>query len=202
VLLLIVLVLILAVDSLMTAYARWLIRTDGPVHADVAVVLGGGQGERLGAAVRIFREGRVPAILVTGPAKPLLKVYTGEDSLTQGEVKRRIAIRKGVPESMAWLCLGPTSTYEEAVTVRAELERRGIDRAIIVTSPLHSRRVGKTFRHIFRDSPVRLTVETLPLEISQDQVHEWWTREHEMISVFSETVKLFHYWCRYGIPPI
>ena len=45
-------------------------------------------------------------------------------------------------------------------------------------------------------------VETLPPEMSQDQVREWWTREHEMISVFSETVKLIHYWCRYGISPI
>ena len=202
VLLLVFLVLALSMRSMMTVYAQWLIRTDPPVEADVAVVLGGGEGERLGAAVRIYRQGRVPALLITGPAKPLLQVYTGEDSLTQGEVKRRIAVRRGVPESMAWLCLGPTSTYEEAVTVRAEIERRGITSAIIVTSPLHSRRVSQTFRHVFGDRPVRLTVETLPPEMSQDQVREWWTWEHEMISVFSETVKLIHYWCRYGIPPI
>ena len=202
VLVLTILVLILAMHSVMTAYARWLIQADPPVHADVAVVLGGGEGERLGAAVRIFKSGRVPAILITGPAKSLLKVYTGEDSLTQGEVKRRIAVRLGVPESKAWLDLGPTSTYEEAVAVRAELERRSLSRAIIVTSPLHSRRVSKTFGHLFRGSPIHITVETLPLEMSEDQAHEWWTREHETISVFSETVKLLYYWRQYGISPI
>ena len=202
VLLLIVLILIVAMSSLLTAYGRWLIRTDPPAQADVAVILGGGEGERLGAALRIWREGRVPALLITGPATPLLKVYTGEDSLTQGEVKRRIAVRKGVPESNAWLLLGPTSTYEEAVAVRAELERRGSRRAIIVTSPLHSRRAGKTFRHVFRGCPIHLTLETLPPDLSQDQPQGWWTREHETMAVFTETLKILFYWNRYGIPPV
>ncbi|MBD3161409.1 MAG: hypothetical protein GF346_04285, partial [Candidatus Eisenbacteria bacterium] len=81
---------LLFLPGILTAYAGWLIEVDPPREADVAVVLGGGVGERLGAAVEIWREGRVPAILVTGPDEPLLPVYTGEDSLTQGEVKRRL----------------------------------------------------------------------------------------------------------------
>jgi len=202
VLLLIVLIVILAMSPLLTAYGRWFIRTDPPTQADVAVVLGGGEGERLGAALQIWREGRVTALLITGPATPLLKVYTGTDSLTLGEVKRRIAVRKGVPESKAWLLPGPTSTYEEAVAVRAELERRGAERAIIVTSPLHSRRAGKTFRHVFRGCPIQLSVETLPLEMSQDQPQRWWTREQETTAIFTETVKILYYWNRYRISPV
>jgi uncharacterized SAM-binding protein YcdF (DUF218 family) len=198
----IALALVLATPSIMTAYARWLICVDPPTHADVAVVLGGGEGERLRAALQIWREGRVPAILITGPAVPLLEIYTGEESLTQGEVRRRIAVHKGVPESKVWLLTGPTSTYEEAVAVRAELERRGLNRAIIVTSPLHSRRAGRTFRHVLKGSPIVVTLETLSPERSEDRPREWWTREHDTLSVFSETLKLLYYWNRYGIAPV
>jgi uncharacterized SAM-binding protein YcdF (DUF218 family) len=191
----------LLVPSILTAHARWLIEVDPPVHAEIAVVLGGGEGERLGAALRIWKEGRVPAILITGPATPLLRVYTGEDSLTQGEAKRRIAVRKGVPDSSVYLALGPTSTYEEAVTVRGFLEERKIRRAIVVTSPFHSRRARRTFLHIFRDSPVEITLETLPLDLSYHRPEQWWTREHDMMTVFTETLKTLFYWNRYSVRP-
>ncbi len=202
VLLLLLLLLLLALPSIMTAYAVWLIDSDPPIKAEVAVVLGGGVGERLGAAVRIWREGRVPAILITGPSDPLLPVYTGEDSLTQGEVKRRIAIRRGVPAGDVWLVLGATSTYEEAVLMRKELLQRRISSAIIVTSPYHSRRASRTFLKVFHNSGIRLTVETMPPGLSEDSPQSWWTREHDMITVFSETAKLLYYWNRYGIRPV
>jgi len=198
----ILLAAILAMPTLLNAYGRWLIRTDPPGKADVAIVLGGGEGERLGAAVRIWREGRVPALLIIDPGIPLLPVYTGEDSLTMGEVKRRIALRRGVPEDRVWILRGPTSTYEEAIESRPFLERRGIRSAIIVTSPFHSRRARATFRRYFRDSSIRTQMETLPLEISQDRPDRWWTREHDQMAVFTETVKILFYWNRYGIRPV
>jgi uncharacterized SAM-binding protein YcdF (DUF218 family) len=187
---------------LLDAYARWLIRTDSPVHADIAIVLGGGEGERLGAAVRVWREGRVPALLIIDPGIPLLPVYAGEDSLTMGEVKRRIAVRRGMPEETVMVLKGPTSTYEEAVASRPYLEARQIKSAIVVTSPFHSRRARATFRHLFRGSPVRITLETLPLSVSQDRPSRWWVREHDQMAVFTETVKILFYWNRYGISPV
>ncbi|MDM7915592.1 MAG: hypothetical protein QUU85_10065, partial [Candidatus Eisenbacteria bacterium] len=103
---------VLSLPGLLTSYARWLMVSDPHRNAEVAIVLGGGEGERLGAALRIWREGRVPALLITGPDKALLPVYTGgQDSLSQGEVKRRIAIRRGMQPENVWLLLGPTSTY-------------------------------------------------------------------------------------------
>jgi uncharacterized SAM-binding protein YcdF (DUF218 family) len=193
---------VLALPVLLNAYGRWLIRVDPPGRADVAVVLGGGEGERLGAALRIWREGRVPALLVIDPGIPLLPVYTGEDSLTMGEVKRRIAIRRGVPEDRVWILKGATSTYEEATSVRPFLEARGITSAIIVTSPFHSRRARATFERLFRGSPVRIRLETLPLPMSQDRPAGWWTREHDQMAVFTETVKILYYWNRYGVRPV
>jgi uncharacterized SAM-binding protein YcdF (DUF218 family) len=196
------LVLCLAMPAMLDAYARWLICTDPPGRADVAIVLGGGEGERLGAAIRIWREGRVRALLIVDPGIPFLPVYSGEDSLTMGEVKRRIAIRRGVSEEQVMILKGPMSTYDEAVASRPLLEARGARRAIIVTSPFHSRRAGATFRRVFRGSPVEISVEAMPLSISQDRPECWWTREHDQMAVFTETVKIFFYWNRYGIPPV
>lgn len=198
---LLVVLLALLMPSLLTAYARWLMVSDPPRKADVAVVLAGGEGERLLAAMRIYREGRAGSLLIVGPDAPLLPVYTGEDSLTQGEVKRRIAIRKGVPAENVWVALGATSTYEEARRARAELERRGVRRAIVVTSPIHSRRSRATFKKIFEGSPIEITLETLPKDITTERPERWWTRERELMSVFTETVKGVFYWRKYGIPP-
>ena len=197
-----VLLVWLSMPALLGAYGRWLIHTDPPCRADVAIVLGGGEGERLGAAVRVWREGRVPAILIVDPGIPLLPVYAGEDSLTMGEAKRRIALRRGMPAENVMVLKGPTSTYEEAQASRKYLEARGIRSAIVVTSPFHSRRAGATFRRLYRGSPVRITVETLPLTISQDRPDHWWTREHDQMAVFTETVKMLFYWSRYGISPL
>lgn len=198
-----VLAVLLAVlaPSLLTAYARWLMVSDPPRKADVAIVLAGGEGERLLAAMRIYREGRAGALLIVGPDTPLLPVYTGEDSLTQGEVKRRIAIRKGIPAENVWLSLGATSTYEEALDARAELGRRGARSAIVVTSPIHSRRSRTTFRKVFEGSEITISLETLPRDISTEKPERWWTRERELMAVFTETVKGVFYWRKYGVPP-
>jgi len=188
--------------AILTSCGRWLIVRDAPVRAEVAIVLGGGEGERLGAALRIWKQGRIGAIMITGPDAPLLPVYTGEDSLTMGEVKRRIAVRRGVPEQDTWLVLGESSTYEEAVAARRVLVERDVKSAIIVTSPFHSRRAFATFRDVFRGTGIRLSIETLPLDLSEDRVERWWRREHELMSVFTESVKILFYWKHYGIAPL
>lgn len=187
--------------TLLHSYAGWFIRTDPPTKADVAIVLGGGEGERLGAALRIWRQGRVRALLITGPDARLLPIYTGEDSLTQGEVKRRIAIKRGVPPDDVWIALGALSTYDEAQDALRVLRGRGVARAIVVTSPFHSRRARATFRRVFQGSGIGVTLETLPEEMSTDKVPKWWTRERDLMAIFTETTKTMFYWNRYDVSP-
>lgn len=191
----------LSLPAILTACARALIRTDPPARGDLAVVLGGGEGERLGAAVRIYKQGRAGGLLITDPGVPLLPVYSGEDSLTMGEVKRRLAIRRGVPPDRVWLLEGGTSTYEEAVGSLRFLRDHGAAEAIIVTSPFHSRRARATFRSVFAGSGIAIHLETLPLAESEEQVARWWMREEETMAVYTETVKLFYYWCRHRVRP-
>jgi uncharacterized SAM-binding protein YcdF (DUF218 family) len=177
----------------LTAYARWLIVQDPVTRSDAAVALSGGEGERLHASIELYKHGKAGCLLLVGPAIPLLKVYSGEDSLTQGEAKRRIAIRKGVPADSAIVSLGATSTWEESQTTLMEARARGWQSITIVTDPFHTRRARATFRKTFHGQPVRISVYHLPLEQSSYDPRRWWTRERDLMAVMTETVKMVFY---------
>lgn len=192
---------VLLAPRILEGYGRWLIRPDPPGRADVAVILGGGEGERLGAAIWIWRDGRVRELLISDAGLPVMPADSGRGFLTGGETKRRSAIYYGVPASAIRMIEGAKSTHDEALLVRSYLESRGTRSAIVVTSPFHSRRARATFRQAFRGSPVHVAVEIPPDSLSDHRVARWWTREHETMAVFTETVKILFYWRRYGIPP-
>ncbi len=185
----------------LTTYARWLVVQDPVERADAVVALSGGDGERLYASINLYKQGKAGCLLLVGPAIPLLKVYTGEDSLTQGEAKRRIAVRKGVPSDSAIVSLGATSTWEEAQTTLMEARARGWRSITIVTDPFHTRRARSTFHKAFHGQPVRIAVYHLPLEHSSYNPQKWWTREHDLIAVMTETVKMVFYAYHHHVYP-
>lgn len=183
------------------AYAKWLVVTDSFEHADAAITLAGGEGERLAASIQLFKANKVDHILLVGPDAPFLQVYSGEDSLTQGEAKRRIAVKKGVPDSLVVLSLGATSTFEESQSTLAAAKERNWDSIVVVTSPMHTRRTRATFRHSFKGSGIEVSVYHLPIGRSSQNPDHWWEREHETMAVVTETIKLIFYGYQYKISP-
>jgi uncharacterized SAM-binding protein YcdF (DUF218 family) len=196
-----VVVLRLAAPALLESYAKWLIVEDPVRPSDAIVTLSGAEGERLFDAIRLWKEKIAPRLVIVGPDTPLLKVYTREDSLSQGEIKKRIAIRKGVPEEDIILALGATSTYEEAESALREASERGWKSIVIVTSPFHTRRARATYHAVFRGSGVEVRVHHLPIPLSQSDPKRWWRRERDTMSVLTETIKLAYYAYRYHITP-
>lgn len=186
---------------LANAYANWLIVADRLERADAAVALSGADGERLLASIELYKAGTVEKILIVGPDVPLLKVYTEEEGLTQGEAKRRIAIRRGVAEEDILVELRASSTYEEAETVRDVAAREGWDEVVIVTSPLHTRRARATFRNVLADTNVTIAMHHLPVGRSSQNPHDWWRREAETVAISTETLKMAFYAYRYRIWP-
>ena len=186
---------------LANSYARWLIVSDSIPHADAAITLAGGEGERLLAAIELYREKRVDRILIVGPESPILKVYTGEEGLSQGEAKRRIAVKQGVREEDALLELGATSTFEEALSTVDRAVREGWSSVIVVTSPMHTRRSRATFRKLLEGTGTDVYMHHLALDRSSQDPEEWWTREGDTMAVFTETVKLAFYAKSYRIWP-
>ncbi len=186
---------------LANGYAQWLVISDPLPHADTAIALSGAEGERLLAAIELYRAGTVDQILIVGPTSPILKVYTGEEGLSQGEAKRRIAVKKGIREEHALLELGATSTYEEAESTVDRAQREGWSSIVVVTSPMHTRRSRATFRKLLEDTGIEVYMHHLPLDRSTQNPKEWWTREGDTMAVFTETVKLGFYAKQYGIWP-
>lgn len=185
----------------LTAYARWLIVQDPVERTDAVVALSGGEGERLHASINLYKQGKAGCLLLVGPAIPLLKVYTGDDSLTQGEAKRRIAVRKGVPPDSAIVSLGATSTWEEAQTTLMEARARGWRSITIVTDPFHTRRSRAAFHKIFHGQPIRIAIYHLPLDRSSYNPQKWWTRERDLMAVMTETVKIGFYAYHHHVYP-
>jgi uncharacterized SAM-binding protein YcdF (DUF218 family) len=186
---------------ILTAYARWLIVQDPVERADAVVALSGGEGERLHASIDLYKQGKAGCLLLVGPAIPLLKVYAGDGSLTLGEMRRRIAVRQGVPSDSAIVSLGATSTWEEAQTTLMEARARGWRSITVVTDPFHTRRSRATFRKTFQGQPIRIAIYHPPLERSSYNPHKWWTRERDLMAVMNETVKMVFYAYHHHVYP-
>ena len=190
-----------ASPRLANAYANWLIVSDPLETADVAVALSGADGERLLAAIELYKTGTVEKILIVGPEVPILKVYSGEEGLTQGEAKRRIALRRGVEEDDILVELRASSTYDEAHTVLEVAAREGWDEVVVVTSPIHTRRARATFRKVLAGSGVRVEMYHLPVGRSSQDPTDWWQREADSVAVATETFKMVFYVYKYRILP-
>jgi uncharacterized SAM-binding protein YcdF (DUF218 family) len=118
---------------------RALVHDDGPAQADIAVVLGGDYwGRRIETAGMLVRRGFVPSVLVSGPP--------GFYGVHEADLAIPFAVSKGFPAQ--WFVAFPheaLSTREEARAILAELRRRGVRRALIVTSDFHSARARRIF---------------------------------------------------------
>lgn len=101
--------------------------------ADAVLVLGGGQGERIGAALALL--GRLP----DPPPQLLLSVPYDQPLLSCGTAPDRPAVdvRCVVPE--------PMTTAGEAATVTALAAEQGWDRLVVVTSDYHVTRARRLF---------------------------------------------------------
>lgn len=136
-----VLALVLAVSYRLwlPLIGRALVHDDGPAQADIAVVLGGDYwGHRIETAAMLVRRGFVPSVLVSGPP--------GFYGVHEADLAIPFAVSKGFPAQ--WFVAFPheaLSTREEARAVLAELRRRGLRRALIVTSDFHSARARRIF---------------------------------------------------------
>lgn len=181
VLLLIIAVLVVFHRPLLNAAGRWLIVQDPIEHADVIVVLSGGPGdERVRQAAALFREGYAPRVLLSG-GEEILGIPTSD-------ILRRQALANGIPPEALFFETASTSTSEQARGLSAQLVAMGVRRAIIVTSPYHTRRTRYLFRKSFAGTSI--DVRVVPVQNSAFRSEEWWTREDDTEKVVLEYIKL------------
>ncbi|MEA3349500.1 MAG: YdcF family protein [Chloroflexota bacterium] len=127
-------------------------------QAEVIVVLGGSTqpalyprstveigtaGDRLIYAAHLYHQGAAPNILVSGGYIAMLS----ERSTSTSQDMAELLVMLGVPEAAIWQESESRNTYENAVNSRAYLDKRGIDRIVLVTSALHMPRAVGLFEY-------------------------------------------------------
>jgi uncharacterized SAM-binding protein YcdF (DUF218 family) len=146
--------------------------------AEVIVVLGGGTesaqyprsavevnaaGDRVLHAARLYRQGKAPAILVSGGNI----VWLGGRSMTPAEEMSELLDLLGVPAGAIWEQPRSQNTQEDAEYSAALLKERGITRVLLVTSAMHMPRSVALFRHLGVDvipAPADYTVTQAGLD--------------------------------------
>jgi uncharacterized SAM-binding protein YcdF (DUF218 family) len=147
--------------------------------ADAIVVLGAAQYNgrpsplfraRLDHAVRLYREGIAPILVVTGgKGRP-------DDTTTEADVARRYAISHDVPESAILVEDGGRTTLESLRTVGAMLRERRLQSAVFVSDRPHMLRVLKMARdqgiEAYGSPTTTSPTESSPVEQVKDTIHE------------------------------
>ncbi|MGB9662253.1 MAG: YdcF family protein [Moorellaceae bacterium] len=170
--------------------ARWLVVEDNALQpADVIIVLSGEQGERVETAVKLYKQGFAPRLLMTGG--PV------EWNVAAADIMAWQAESLGVPPQDIVLERRASSTYENAVYTLEILKQKGWRSAIVVTSPYHLRRTRFIFEKVFAGSNIRLSF--YGAENPWLVPEEWWRQDRGIEVVGIEYFKLLWYWVRYGI---
>jgi uncharacterized SAM-binding protein YcdF (DUF218 family) len=162
-----------------TGFVQWKIasatRTDSPASADVAIVLGAalwndepspGLRERLDHAWELYREGRVPRLVVSGGRD------ANGSTLTEAEGMKRYLVGRGVPEQDVITENEARSTYENLLFSRRIMEQNGWQRAVIVTHHYHAARALDIARFLgYREpqaSTAASTVMYMPRHLARE----------------------------------
>ncbi|MCG8651237.1 MAG: YdcF family protein [Pirellulales bacterium] len=163
---------------------NYLVETDALAPADVIVVLAGdGSGRRLREALRLKRAGYAPLVVVDGAV-----AYYG---VRECDLALEFARAAGETEAVENLCMKANSTLEESRIVDAELRRRGLNEAIVVTSDYHTRRAKAIFGQL-EDSPIEYRfASSATRDFDPDG---WWrTRQGRKVTGV-EWLKTVHSW--------
>jgi uncharacterized SAM-binding protein YcdF (DUF218 family) len=161
--------------------ARWLVLADPPQPADVALVMAGDPDyERTRTAARLWLDGQVSLLIVTG----------GEpgpgDSATS---LRDVAVAAGVPPGRILMEQVSHSTREALTAVRPLLEQMEVRRIALVTSPYHQLRAGWSARKVLTG----MEIVNRPADPAGWRPEGWWKSGGSRRIVLGEYAKLAYY---------
>ena len=149
--------------------------------ADVIVALSGDTGARTETAVELWRQKLAPMIIFAGASED-------RTSVASGELMKREAIAKGVPDAAILVEPSSSTTQENARLVANLMKARGLTAAILVTSPYHQRRASNLFGREF--GPALLTFTNYPARDPEWDPNTWWLHEPARTLTVVELAKL------------
>lgn len=100
-----------------------------------------GAADRVWHAARLYEAGKAPLVVASGGTLPWK-----DQQFREAPAMQQLLTSWGVPADSVLLESSSANTYQNATRTAALLEKRGVDRVLLVTSALHMRRALATFR--------------------------------------------------------
>jgi uncharacterized SAM-binding protein YcdF (DUF218 family) len=197
ILLFILLVLLVAALAGLRGAGRWLVREDPLSSADVIIVLSGGMPYRAEEAGKVFQTGYAPEVWVSRPESPAGELEKlGIRFIGEEEYNREILIHEGVPEAAVHILPDTiVDTEQEVEEAAREMRRTGKTRAIIVTSPQHTRRVRTLWTKLVGENPKAIIRAARQDPFDADY---WWRNTRDALTAVRELLGLLNAWA--GLP--
>jgi len=172
---------------------RWLVVNDTLQPARAIVVLAGRIPYRAMEAAEIYRQGWAPEVwLFQDDPRGANEAFAslGIHHVTEEEYNQQVLERLGVPKAAIRLLDPPaTNTENEFELLREKLRRQGGDRVILVTSPVHTRRV-KAIWHIVVGNQPQAIVRHDTGEPTDPE--HWWRATGDVQDVVHEILGLIN----------
>jgi hypothetical protein len=176
------LVLVVKSRPLLVGFAH-LFRVDDPAPSDAMLVLTAWPDEPVSA----YQRGWAPELLmVPNGAIPF-------EDLNQSVIVHTILTRRGVPpQAIRVLPPVPLDANYRAIAqrVREDLQRRPIRRLLIAADSIHTARIRRIFREVFRglDTDVRMLAVANPWFDES----RWYRSDEGLVAYFAESISVLH----------
>jgi uncharacterized SAM-binding protein YcdF (DUF218 family) len=172
---------------------RWLVVEDALQPARAIVVLSGLTPYRAMEAAQIYRQGWAREVwLFKDDPRGADEAFSrlGIHHITEEEYDQQVLERLGVPTAAIRILGTPaTNTENEFELLHEELRWQGGDKVILVTSPVHTRRVKAIWRSVVGSHPGAIVRhdDSEPT----DPAH-WWRSTTDVQDVFHEILGLIN----------
>ena len=174
--------------SIFTAYAKFFTVNNATPGADVIVVLSGGKDTRIPHALKLFKEGYAPEILLTDEKKRNIRfahLFPTNEMIAQAMIEE---LEMSVPVSTIRSQKGDaTSTFDEAYDLLKLSEKKRYRHLILVTDAFHTRRAYHAFQTVFEDTEIKIEMSASSNEIFN--VNNWWTSDQGISAYVLESIK-------------
>jgi len=172
---------------------RWLVIEDTLQPARAIVVLSGIVPYRAMEAAQIYRQGWAPEVwLFHDDPRGIDEVFTslGIHHIGEEEYDRQVLERLGVPKpAIRTLETPTTNTVSQVKLLANELGRLRAERLILVTSPVHTRRVKAIWRKVVGSRPQAIVRYD---HSEPTDAEHWWRATDDVQDVAHEILALIN----------
>jgi uncharacterized SAM-binding protein YcdF (DUF218 family) len=186
-----------AAAAIFFSLGHLIVAVDPVAPADAIFVLGGSRTNRLVEALRLYREGLAPRIVLIGGAPEYGEAQLEREGIhiqNDAEFGRDLLVnRLHLPASAVIVLPGIVdNTAQEADAIKRAADAGRWRRLIVITERSATRRTGFAFRRALGD---RVAVIVTSNRDDSYDASRWWQHRWSFRSTFYEVPKLLAYWC-------